>query len=76
MLPVHIHLNNLHAIGSILTVNWIESGKLGSKLLGIVTNRDIQFEEDLDQRVENVMVTDLITAPAGVTLGEANKILA
>ncbi|KAK0656560.1 inosine-5'-monophosphate dehydrogenase IMD4 [Cercophora newfieldiana] len=52
-----------------------ESGKLGSKLLGIVTNRDIQFEEDLDQPVANVMVTDLITAPSGVTLSEANKIL-
>ncbi|KAL1849626.1 hypothetical protein VTK73DRAFT_9842 [Phialemonium thermophilum] len=53
-----------------------ESGKLGSKLLGIVTNRDIQFEEDLDQPVSNVMITDLITAQAGVTLAEANKILA
>lgn len=54
----------------------IESGKLGSKLLGIVTNRDIQFEDDLDQPVSNVMVTDLITATSGVTLAEANKILA
>ncbi|KAK1757425.1 inosine-5'-monophosphate dehydrogenase [Echria macrotheca] len=53
-----------------------ESGKLGSKLLGIVTNRDIQFEEALDQPVANVMVTDLITATSGVTLAEANKILA
>src|SRR3954470_5480097 len=48
---------------------------MGSKLLGIVTNRDIQFEDDLDQPVSNVMVTDLITAPSGVTLAEANKIL-
>jgi len=53
-----------------------ETGKLGSKLLGIVTNRDIQFEDDLDRPVSNVMVTDLITAPAGVDLLEANKILA
>ncbi|TPX17194.1 uncharacterized protein E0L32_003312 [Thyridium curvatum] len=52
-----------------------ESGKLGSKLLGIVTNRDIQFEEDLNQPVANVMVTDLITAPSGVDLPAANKIL-
>jgi IMP dehydrogenase len=59
-----------------LTVEFIESGKLGSKLLGIVTNRDIQFEDDLRKPVSDVMVTDLITAPAGVTLGEANKILA
>ncbi|KAK7757950.1 inosine-5'-monophosphate dehydrogenase [Diatrype stigma] len=53
-----------------------ESGKLGSKLLGIVTNRDLQFEDDLSQPVSKVMETDLITAPDGVTLVEANKILA
>ncbi|ATY58955.1 inosine-5'-monophosphate dehydrogenase IMD2 [Cordyceps militaris CM01] len=53
-----------------------EDGKLGSKLLGIVTNRDLQFEEDNDASVADVMVTDLVTAPDGVTLAEANKILA
>ncbi|KAK3383674.1 IMP dehydrogenase/GMP reductase [Lasiosphaeria ovina] len=53
-----------------------ESGKLGSKLLGIVTNRDLQFEDDFELPVSSVMVTDLITAPSGVTLVEANKILA
>ncbi|RFU75315.1 inosine-5 -monophosphate dehydrogenase imd2 [Trichoderma arundinaceum] len=52
-----------------------EDGKIGSKLLGIVTNRDIQFEDALSGPVSKVMVTDLITAPAGVTLLEANKIL-
>jgi IMP dehydrogenase len=41
-----------------------------------VTNRDIQFEDDLDTPVEKVMVTDLITAQSGITLAEANKILA
>ncbi|KAG6050479.1 hypothetical protein E4U39_003952 [Claviceps sp. Clav50 group G5] len=53
-----------------------EDGKLGSKLLGIVTNRDLQFEDDADVSVADVMVTELITAPNGVTLIEANKILA
>ncbi|KAI6366715.1 hypothetical protein MCOR25_005081 [Pyricularia grisea] len=53
-----------------------ETGKIGSKLLGIVTNRDIQFEDDINTKVADVMVTDLITAPSGVTLVEANKILA
>jgi IMP dehydrogenase len=53
-----------------------ESGKLGSKLVGIVTNRDIQFEEDLNKPVSSVMVTDLITAEAGTDLHEANDILA
>jgi IMP dehydrogenase len=53
-----------------------EDGKLGSKLLGIVTNRDIQFEDRLDTPISNVMVTDLVTASHGVDLVEANKILA
>jgi len=53
-----------------------EDGKLGSKLLGIVTNRDLQFEDDNAVAVANVMVTDLVTAPNGVNLAEANKILA
>jgi IMP dehydrogenase len=60
------------------SANWpaTENGKLGSKLVGIVTNRDIQFEDDLSQPVSAVMVTDLITASYGTTLLEANKILA
>lgn len=53
-----------------------ESGKMGSKLVGIVTNRDIQFEDDYSLPVSQVMVTDLITAAAGTTLIEANEILA
>jgi IMP dehydrogenase len=52
-----------------------ENGKLGSKLIGIVTNRDIQFEDDISQPVSAVMVTDLVTATHGTTLLEANKIL-
>ncbi|KZZ92123.1 inosine-5'-monophosphate dehydrogenase IMD2 [Moelleriella libera RCEF 2490] len=53
-----------------------EDGKLGSTLLGIVTNRDLQFEDDDDVTVADVMVTELVTAPNGVTLVEANQILA
>ncbi|KAG5941217.1 hypothetical protein E4U60_000124 [Claviceps pazoutovae] len=52
------------------------NGKLCSKLLGIVTNRDLQFEDDAAVSVADVMVTELVTAPNGVTLIEANKILA
>ncbi|KAK0115531.1 hypothetical protein ONS95_000190 [Cadophora gregata] len=53
-----------------------ENGRLGSKLVGIVTNRDIQFEDEDSQPVSAVMVTDLVTAASGTTLLEANKILA
>ena len=48
---------------------------MGSKLVGIVTNRDIQFEDD-SASVSSVMVTDLVTASYGTELIEANAILA
>ncbi|WFD27365.1 IMP dehydrogenase [Malassezia nana] len=51
-----------------------ESGQLKSKLVGIVTARDVQFR-DASTRLANVMTTDLITAPVGVSLEEANRIL-
>ncbi|KAM3086181.1 inosine-5'-monophosphate dehydrogenase [Clarireedia jacksonii] len=53
-----------------------ENGTIGSKLVGIVTNRDIQFEDDDEASVSTVMVTDLVTAEYGTTLVEANRILA
>ncbi|KAG9245132.1 IMP dehydrogenase/GMP reductase [Calycina marina] len=55
-----------------------EKGTMNSKLVGIVTNRDIQFEDDDESPVSAVMVTvkDLITAPVSITLLEANGILA
>ena len=49
---------------------------MGSKLIGIVTNRDIQFEDDDSKPISSVMVTDLVTARHGTTLVEANGILA
>jgi len=52
-----------------------EDGTLGSRLLGIVTNRDIDFEPDRSRPLREVMTTDLVTAPQGVTLAEANRIL-
>jgi IMP dehydrogenase len=46
-------------------------------LVGILTNRDLQFERDLDRPLRDVMTSeDLVTAPMGTTLDEAEKILA
>jgi IMP dehydrogenase len=46
------------------------------KLVGILTNRDLRFEPNLDLLVSKVMTTGtLITAPAGTTLEEAEVIL-
>ena len=52
-----------------------ETGKLNSKLVGIVTNRDIDFEKDRNRKLSEVMTKDLLTAKEGITLLEANKIL-
>ncbi|MDR3237142.1 MAG: IMP dehydrogenase [Spirochaetia bacterium] len=52
-----------------------EDGKLGSKLVGIVTNRDIDFEGNRGRKLADFMTTNLVTAPQGVTLSEANRIL-
>ncbi|CCM05726.1 uncharacterized protein FIBRA_07958 [Fibroporia radiculosa] len=51
-----------------------DSGALGGKLLGIVTNRDIQFRAS-STPLSDVMTSSLVTAPEGVTLEEANDIL-
>ncbi len=46
------------------------------KLVGILTNRDLRFETDFDQPIGNVMTKEnLVTAPVGTTLAEAQKIL-
>lgn len=46
------------------------------KLVGILTNRDLVFEENHDQPIKNVMTSEnLITAPVNTTLEEAKKIL-
>ncbi len=47
------------------------------RLVGIITNRDLLFEEDFSKKIkESMTADDLITAKVGVTLEEAKKILA
>ena len=46
------------------------------KLIGIITNRDMKFETDMNQLIDNVMTKEnLVTAPEGITLEEAKEIL-
>ncbi|MEM0951379.1 MAG: IMP dehydrogenase [Cyanobacteria bacterium P01_H01_bin.74] len=52
-----------------------ESGTMGSKLLGMVTNRDIDFIKERHLSVSEVMSTNLVVAREGCTLEEANQIL-
>jgi IMP dehydrogenase len=47
------------------------------RLVGIITNRDLQFERNLDQPIQEAMTRDkLVTAPIGTNLDEAERILA
>lgn len=48
----------------------------GGKLIGIITNRDMKFETDMTQLIDNVMTKEnLVTAKEGTTLEEAKDIL-
>ncbi|MBS1942151.1 MAG: IMP dehydrogenase [Bacteroidetes bacterium] len=58
-----------HKIGGIPVVD-------GSRLVGIVTNRDLRFEKKLDKAVAEVMTKEnVITAKQGVTMAQASDIL-
>ena len=47
------------------------------RLVGIITNRDLKFETDFSKKISESMTSEnLITAPEGITLEEAKKILA
>lgn len=54
-----------------------ENGSMGSRLVGIVTSRDVDFLGVGDQHklLQEVMTTEVITAREGISLSEANKIL-
>jgi IMP dehydrogenase len=77
-------LTESHTVGDVLKIKQkfgfcgipiTADGKLGSKLVGIVTARDIQFVHDETTPLRDCMTTDLVTAHEGVTLKEANDIL-
>ncbi len=49
----------------------------GRKLVGIITNRDLLFEEDFSKKIKESMTSKkLVTAKEGVTIAEAKQILA
>jgi IMP dehydrogenase len=47
-----------------------------ARLVGIITNRDLQFERNLDRPLREAMTSEkLVTAPVGTTLDEAERIM-
>ena len=65
-----VNLMRDHKIGGIPVVNE------KNQLVGIITNRDLRFEKDLDKKVSEVMTREnLITAPLGTDLKGAQEIL-
>ena len=48
----------------------------GKKLVGIITNRDLKFEEDFSKKIKECMTSEgLVTAKEGVTLEEAKEFI-
>ena len=53
----------------------VETGS--KKLVGIITNRDLKFETDFSKKISESMTSEnLITAPTGISLEDAKRILA
>jgi len=50
-----------------------EDGKMGGKLVGIVTNRDVDFIVDRNRKLSTVMTTTLITVSDKLSLDECNE---
>ena len=69
-------LRDAHGLMARFSISGVPIVEDGGLLIGIVTNRDLQFESDLDRPIREVMTADdLITVPVGTTLEEAERIL-
>jgi len=69
-------LRDAHQLMNRFSVSGIPIVREDDLLLGIITNRDLQFETNLDIEIQQVMTSDeLVTAPVGTTLKDAEKIL-
>lgn len=76
------HLSRQHAISDALElmeryhISGVPITDKNKKLVGILTNRDIRFQNDFSKKIDEVMTKEnLITAKEGTTLDEAQKIL-
>jgi len=69
-------LKDAHELMARFSISGVPIVENGGKLVGIVTNRDLQFETNLSQTIASVMTSEeLVTVPVGTTLEEAQAIL-
>ncbi len=69
-------LRDAHALMARFSISGVPIVERDGTLVGIVTNRDLQFETNLDQPIKVVMTSQsLVTVPVGTTLEEAERVL-
>ncbi len=69
-------LRDAHRLMARFSISGVPIVANGGRLVGIVTNRDLQFETELDQPISKVMTSErLVTVPVGTTLDEARHLL-
>ena len=77
--PITVHPDlKIHAVLELMNRYRISGVPVvrGEQLVGIVTNRDLRFETDLDRPVAEVMTKErLVTVPVGISLEESKKLL-
>ena len=77
--PVTIHPDQVvHEVLALMTKYRISGVPVtkGDKLVGIVTNRDLRFETDLEKKISDVMTKDhLVTVSEGISLEDSKRLL-
>ncbi|MDH3224679.1 MAG: IMP dehydrogenase [Gemmatimonadota bacterium] len=69
-------LRDAHQLMARYSISGVPIVEEDERLVGIITNRDLQFETDLDRPVTALMTSEgLITAPIGTTLEQAEEVL-
>jgi IMP dehydrogenase len=69
-------LRDAHRLMARFSISGVPIVEDAGRLVGIITNRDLQFETELDQPIRRVMTSEgLVTVPVGTTLDEARQLL-
>src|SRR5205085_871412 len=75
-LPPDARVSDAVALMERYHISGVPISDAGGRLVGILTNRDLRFEQNLAQPVSALMTSrDLVTAPVGTTLPEAEQLL-